>query len=135
MIKILTYGTYDLFHYGHLRLLKRAKDLGDYLIVGVSTDKFNQIKGKKCIQPYAHRAEILQAIRYVDEVIPENNWEQKVDDILTHKVDLFIMGNDWEGKFDYLKEYCKVLYLDRTKDISTTELKKHMEMLTQPNKS
>jgi len=129
MIKVITYGTYDLFHYGHFRLLKRTKEFGDYLIVGVSSDEFNLIKGKKCVQPYAHRAEILTAIRYVDEVIPENNWEQKVNDIITHNVDIFVMGSDWKGKFDYLEQYCKVLYLDRTDDISTTTLKNHMKSI------
>lgn len=129
MIKVITYGTYDLFHYGHFRLLKRAKEFGDYLIVGVSSDEFNLIKGKECVQPYAHRAEILTAIRYVDEVIPENNWEQKVNDIITHNVDIFVMGSDWKGKFDYLEQYCKVLYLDRTDDISTTTLKNHMKSI------
>lgn len=134
MIKIITYGTYDLFHYGHLQLLKRAKEFGDYLIVGVSTDEFNLIKGKKCVQSYEQRVEILRAIRYVDEVIPENNWEQKVDDILNHNVDIFVMGNDWKGKFDYLGKYCKVLYLKRTVNISTTALKMHMKSLLQSKK-
>lgn len=129
MIKVITYGTYDLFHYGHFRLLKRAKELGDYLIVGVSTDEFNLIKGEKCVQPYEHRTEILRAIRYVDEVIPENNWEQKVDDILNHNVNIFVMGSDWKGKFDYLEKYCKVLYLDRTDSISISAVKMHMKSL------
>ncbi|MBN2018499.1 MAG: glycerol-3-phosphate cytidylyltransferase [Candidatus Cloacimonetes bacterium] len=133
MIKVITYGTYDLFHYGHFRLLKRAKEFGDYLIVGVSTDEFNLIKGKKCVQPYEHRAEILRAIRYVDEVIPENNWEQKIDDIIKHNVNIFVMGSDWKGKFDFLKEYCTVMYLDRTADISTTALKMHMKTMQNKN--
>ena len=126
MKKVLTYGTYDLLHYGHFRLLKRAKEFGDYLIVGISTDEFNLIKGKKCVQPFAHRAEIIKSIRYVDEVIPENGWDQKIDDIIKHDVDVFIMGNDWEGKFDFLKEYCEVVYLERTPEISTTMLKDHI---------
>ncbi|GAB6065684.1 glycerol-3-phosphate cytidylyltransferase [Aquifex pyrophilus] len=120
---VITYGTFDLFHIGHLNLLKRAKALGDYLIVGVSTDEFNEIKGKKSVYPYEHRAEIVRSIKYVDLVIPERNWEQKVEDIKKYNVDVFVMGDDWKGKFDYLKEYCEVVYLPRTQGISTTELK------------
>lgn len=123
MKKVLTYGTFDLFHYGHLRLLERAKALGDYLIVAVSTDEFNAVKGKKCTYPYEHRAKIVAAIKYVDEVIPETCWEQKVDDVKKHQVDLFVMGDDWAGKFDFLKEYCEVVYLRRTESISTTSVK------------
>jgi glycerol-3-phosphate cytidylyltransferase len=122
MKRILTYGTYDLFHYGHLQLLKRAKALGDYLIVAISTDEFNAIKGKKCIVPFEHRKAIVEAIRYVDEVITENNWEQKVDDIKNKEIDVFVMGHDWEGKFDFLEDHCKVSYLPRTEDISSTEI-------------
>ncbi len=128
MKKLITYGTFDLFHLGHLRILQRAKALGDYLIVAVSTDEFNIIKGKNCTYPYAERAEILRAIVYVDEVIPEKNWEQKIDDIKKHDIDVFVMGDDWEGEFDFLKEYCQVVYLPRTKGISSTEIKnKHRE--------
>lgn len=123
MKKVLTYGTFDLFHYGHLRLLERAKALGDYLIVAVSTDEFNAVKGKKCTYPYEHRAKIVAAIKYVDEVIPETCWEQKTDDVKKHNVDVFVMGDDWKGKFDFLKEYCEVIYLRRTESISTTALK------------
>ncbi|HDP68684.1 MAG TPA: glycerol-3-phosphate cytidylyltransferase [Candidatus Marinimicrobia bacterium] len=123
MKKVLTYGTFDLFHYGHLRLLERAKALGDYLIVAVSTDEFNAVKGKKCTYPYEHRAKIVAAIKYVDEVIPETRWEQKIEDVKKHGIDVFVMGDDWEGKFDFLKEYCEVFYLERTKNISTTALK------------
>ncbi|MBN1971913.1 MAG: glycerol-3-phosphate cytidylyltransferase [Candidatus Delongbacteria bacterium] len=123
MKKIITYGTFDLFHYGHLRILERAKALGDYLIVAVSTDEFNALKGKKCTYPYEHRAKIVNAIKFVDEVIPEDNWEQKIDDVKNNHVDIFVMGNDWVGKFDFLKEYCDVVYLDRTDNISTTEIK------------
>lgn len=123
MIKVITYGTFDLFHYGHLKLLERAKAFGDYLIVAVSTDEFNDIKGKKCVYPYGERAEIVKAIEYVDEVIPENNWEQKIGDVVDNKVDVFVMGNDWEGRFDFLREYCEVVYLDRTPNISSTEIK------------
>ena len=129
MKKILTYGTYDLLHYGHFRLLKRAKELGDHLTVAISTDEFNLIKGKKCVQPFEHRAEIIKAIRYVDEVIPENSWEQKINDIREHNINVFVMGCDWEGKFDYLEQYRKVLYLDRTDDISTTALKNHLKSI------
>lgn len=127
MKKIITYGTFDLFHYGHLRILKRAKALGDYLIVAVSTDEFNAIKGKQCTYPYAHRAAIVEAIKYVDEVIPETHWEQKFDDIKKHSVDVFVMGHDWEGKFDELKKSCEVVYLDRTKNISTTQIKHELK--------
>jgi len=123
MKRVITYGTFDVFHYGHLRLLERARALGDYLIVAVSTDEFDAIKGKKSTYPFQQRAEIVKAIKYVDMVIPENNWEQKLDDIKNHHVNVFVMGDDWQGKFDFLKEYCEVVYLPRTPDISTTEIK------------
>lgn len=123
MKKIITYGTYDLLHIGHINLLKRAKALGDYLIVGLSTDEFNKIKNKDCFLPYEQRKAVLEAIQYVDEVIPEKNWEQKVNDIKKYKADIFVMGDDWKGKFDELKKYCEVVYLERTKNISTTMLK------------
>jgi len=123
MKKVLTYGTFDLFHYGHLRILKRAKELGDHLTVAISTDEFNSIKGKKCVYPYEHRAAIVKAIEYVDEVIPETCWEQKVKDIKKHNINIFVMGSDWEGKFDFLKDYCQIVYLKRTKNISTTQIK------------
>lgn len=123
MKKVITYGTFDLFHYGHLRLLKRAKSYGDYLVVAVSSDDFNRMKGKEPIYPYEHRAKIVESIKYVDEVIPETSWEQKIDDIKNHNINIFVMGADWEGKFDFLKEYCEVVYLPRTKNISTTEIK------------
>jgi len=123
---VITYGTFDMFHIGHLNLLKRAKSLGDYLIVGVSTDEFNTLKGKKTIIPYEQRAEIVENIKCVDMVIPENTWEQKIEDIKKYNVDIFVMGNDWEGKFDFLKKYCEVVYLPRTKRISTTQLKKSL---------
>jgi len=124
--RVITYGTFDMFHIGHLRLLKRLKEMGDELIVAVSTDEFNSLKGKKTLIPYEQRAEIVESIRYVDKVIPEKNWEQKIDDIKNYDIDLFVIGDDWEGKFDFLKEYCEVKYLDRTKDISTTQLKKSL---------
>ncbi|HID65919.1 MAG TPA: glycerol-3-phosphate cytidylyltransferase [Aquificaceae bacterium] len=127
---VITYGTFDLFHIGHLNLLKRAKSLGDYLIVGVSTDEFNEIKGKKSVFPYEHRAEIVRSIKYVDLVIPEKSWEQKIEDIKKYKVDIFVIGDDWKGKFDYLKEYCEVIYLPRTRGISTTELKETLLRLS-----
>jgi len=125
MKRILTYGTFDLLHYGHIRLLKRAKELGDYLIVAVSTDEFNDIKGKKAYHDYETRKKMLEAIRYVDLVIPEENWEQKLNDVKEYKVDVVVMGSDWAGsdKFDYLKDYCEVVYLDRTEGISTTKIK------------
>ena len=127
---VITYGTFDLFHIGHLNLLKRAKSLGDYLIVGVSTDEFNEIKGKKSVFPYEHRAEIVRSIKYVDLVIPEKSWEQKIEDIKKYKVDIFVIGDDWKGRFDYLKEYCEVIYLPRTRGISTTELKETLLRLS-----
>lgn len=123
MVKVLTYGTFDLFHYGHLRILERAKALGDYLVVAVSTDEFNLLKDKKSTYPYNERAEIVKSIKYVDEVIPENSWEQKVADIKKHDIDIMVMGDDWKGKFDFLKEYCEVIYLERTPNISSTEIK------------
>jgi len=122
---ILTYGTYDLLHQGHVRLLKRAKELGDYLIVALSTDDFNTIKGKKSYHSYEVRKEILQAIKYVDLVIPEESWEQKISDVIVYDVDTVVMGSDWENspQFEYLREYCNVQYLERTEGISTTQIK------------
>lgn len=123
---VITYGTFDMFHIGHLNLIKRAKKFGDYLIVALSTDHFNRIKGKKTLIPYKQRFEILNSIKYVDLVIPEKSWEQKISDIKKYKVDIFVIGEDWKGKFDFLKKYCKVVYLPRTKGISTTEIKKSL---------
>ncbi len=123
---VLTYGTYDLLHIGHINLLKRAKALGNYLVVGLSTDEFNQIKHKDCFLPYKQRKAVLETIKYVDKVIPEKNWKQKVNDIKNHNVDIFVMGDDWNGKFDELKNFCEVIYLPRTKNISTTLLKKNI---------
>jgi len=120
---VLTYGTFDLLHYGHLEILKRASLLGDKLIVGISTDKFNELKGKKCVLPYKKRKQLLESLDYVDKVIPEDNWDQKETDIKDNNVDVFVMGNDWDGKFDDLNKYCKVIYFPRTKGISTTKLK------------
>ncbi|MDC3335665.1 glycerol-3-phosphate cytidylyltransferase [Opitutales bacterium] len=127
MIKIITYGTFDLFHIGHLRLLKRVKELGDHLSVSISTDEFNSVKGKKTLIPYEQRKEIVENIKCVDLVIPETCWEQKIEDIKKYEIDIFAMGRDWEGKFDFLKEYCEVVYLPRTEDISSTEIKKQMD--------
>ncbi len=128
---VITYGTFDLFHVGHLRLLKRARALGDRLIVGVSTDEFNAQKGKKTIIPFEQRAEIVASIRYVDEVIPEKNWEQKADDIRRYQVDILVMGEDWKGKFDHLQNLCKVVYLPRTQGVSSTQLKSSLKNLLQ----
>jgi glycerol-3-phosphate cytidylyltransferase len=120
---VLTYGTFDLLHYGHLEILRRASLLGDKLIVGVSTDKFNEIKGKTCVLPYQKRKELIESLDYVDKVIPENNWDQKVTDIQDNDIDIFVMGDDWEGKFDELKDFCEVIYYPRTKGISSTKLR------------
>lgn len=128
MKRVITYGTFDLLHYGHINLLKRAKELGDYLIVVLSTDEFNwTMKQKKCYFPYEKRKMLLEAIRYVDLVIPENNWEQKILDVKEFKIDTFVMGDDWKGKFDFLKKYCEVIYLSRTPEISTTKIKQELK--------
>lgn len=126
MKTVITYGTFDLLHYGHIEILRRAKDLaeGGRLIVGVSSDDFNAIKGKKAHMPYEKRKELVEALRYVDMVVPEENWEQKRNDITTHNIDLFVMGSDWAGKFDELEELCEVHYLPRTPSISSTALRK-----------
>lgn len=124
---VITYGTFDMFHIGHLNLLKRLSERGDRLIVGVSTDEFNLLKGKKTLIPYDQRAKIVEAIDCVDLVIPENDWEQKVRDVKEYNVDTFAIGEDWKGEFDFLQEYCEVLYMERTKDISTTDLKRSLK--------
>ncbi|MDM5190899.1 glycerol-3-phosphate cytidylyltransferase [Bacillus sp. DX4.1] len=129
MKKVITYGTFDLLHWGHINLLKRAKDLGDYLIVAVSSDEFNKLKDKKSYHSYENRKMILEAVRYVDEVIPENNWEQKTQDVVKHDVDVFVMGDDWEGQFNFLQDYCDVVYLPRTIGISTTKIKKELVLV------
>lgn len=123
MKTILTYGTFDLLHYGHIEILRRAKELGDRLVVGVSTDEFNKIKGKECKISYSKRKEFLEAVGYVDLVIPESDWKQKIEDVKNNEVDIFVMGDDWKGEFDFLKDYCEVVYLPRTVGISTTKLK------------
>jgi len=128
--RILTYGTYDLLHYGHIRLLKRAKAMGDYLVVALSTDDFNILKGKKAYHDYETRKNMLEALRYVDLVIPEENWEQKADDIKKYHIDTVVMGGDWAGsdKFEYLKEHCDLVYLDRTEGVSTTKIKEDLNL-------
>lgn len=131
--KIITYGTFDLFHIGHLNLLKRAKQLGDYLMVGVSTDEFNELKGKKSFIHYQERKEIVEAIRCVDEVIPEKNWEQKARDITENNIDILVMGDDWNGVFDDLS--CKVVYLPRTPGISTSKIKEQLKDNIIPDQS
>ncbi len=123
MRKVITYGTFDLLHIGHINILKRAKEMGDYLIVALSTDEFNAIKNKKAYHTYEDRKTVLEAIKYVDLIIPEENWEQKTIDIKKHKIHTFVMGSDWEGKFDHLQNYCNVVYLPRTYGISTTKIK------------
>lgn len=127
MKKVITYGTFDLFHVGHLNILKRAKELGDYLVVAVSSDKFNEGKGKKSYHPVKDRVKILEAIQYVDEVIVEESWDQKITDVREKNIDVFVMGDDWKGKFDFLKEYCEVVYLPRTDGISTTKIKNDLK--------
>lgn len=124
---VITYGTFDLLHIGHIKLLKRAKKLGQFLAVGLSTDEFNEIKGKKSIFNYEERKEILESISYVDHVFPEKNWSQKKQDIKNLRADIFVMGSDWEGKFDELKNYCKVIYLPRTEGISSTQIKEKLK--------
>ncbi|MFD1466125.1 glycerol-3-phosphate cytidylyltransferase [Lapidilactobacillus mulanensis] len=131
MKRVITYGTFDLLHYGHINLLRRAKEHGDYLIVGLSTDEFNwDEKQKKCYFSYEKRKQLLEAIRYVDLVIPETGWEQKVEDIKEYHIDTFVMGDDWAGKFDFLRDKtdAEVIYLPRTPEISTTQIKKDLGM-------
>lgn len=127
MKKVITYGTFDLLHWGHINLLKRAKQLGDYLIVAVSTDEFNELKHKQAFHSYENRKLILEAIRYVDEVIPEQDWDQKIEDVKKYEVDVFVMGDDWKGEFDFLKPYCEVVYLSRTVGISTSDIKNQLK--------
>ena len=126
MKKVITYGTYDLLHVGHINLLRRARELGDYLVVVVSSDEFNAIKGKKAYYSFEDRKKILEAIKYVDEVLPEYTWEQKIDDVVNNNIDVFVMGDDWAGKFDFLTEYCEVVYLPRTEGISTSKIKEDL---------
>ena len=126
MKRVITYGTYDLLHYGHIELLRRAREMGDYLIVALSTDEFNQIKNKKSYYDYEQRKMMLESIRYVDLVIPEEGWGQKEKDVDRFDVDVFVMGHDWEGEFDFLKDKCEVIYLNRTEGISTTKIKQEV---------
>ncbi|AIG65722.1 glycerol-3-phosphate cytidylyltransferase [Weissella tructae] len=129
MRRVITYGTFDLLHYGHINLLRRAKERGDYLIVALSTDEFNwRDKHKKTYFTFEKRKQLLEAIRYVDLVIPEENWDQKVSDVKLYQVDEFVMGDDWQGKFDYLADETdvEVVYLARTQEISTTQIKKDL---------
>lgn len=128
MRKVITYGTFDLLHAGHINLLRRAKELGDYLIVVVSTDEFNwNEKQKKCYFSYEERKKLVEAVRYVDLVIPEENWDQKISDVKEYHVDTFVMGDDWKGKFDDLKDICEVVYLERTPEVSTTKIKTELK--------
>lgn len=132
MKTVITYGTFDLFHIGHVNLLRRAKALGDQLIVAVSTDDFNfKEKGKTTIVPFEHRVTMLESCRYVDKVIAENSWIQKFDDVPKYNIDIFVMGDDWLGKFDDLKSLCEVVYIPRTKNISSTAIKQAMSVLNQ----
>ena len=126
MRRVITYGTYDLLHYGHIELLRRAREMGDYLIVALSTDEFNQIKNKKAYYDFEQRKMMLESIRYVDLVIPEDGWGQKEKDVDRYDVDVFVMGHDWEGQFDFLKDKCEVVYRKRTEGISTTKIKKEL---------
>jgi glycerol-3-phosphate cytidylyltransferase len=126
MKKVITYGTFDLIHQGHINILRRAKAMGDYLIVALSTDEFTAGKGKQTFYTYEERKLILEAIKYVDEVIPETSWEQKIDDVVKHHIAVFVIGADWTGKFDFLKPYCEVAYLPRTEGISTTRIKNEL---------
>lgn len=127
MKTIITYGTFDILHVGHINLLRRARGFGDRLVVGLSTDEFNQNKHKSSLLNYENRKVVLEAIRYVDDVFPENTWEQKADDIRRYGAQVFVMGEDWAGKFDFLRSCCEVIYLPRTPSISTTEIKSSLE--------
>lgn len=121
--RVITYGTFDFLHIGHINILRRARALGEYLVVAVSTDEFNRIKHKQSYSSYEERKMIVEAIRYVDLVIPEQDWSQKIDDIKKYNIDVFVMGDDWKGEFDELKAYCEVVYLPRTEGISSTMIK------------
>ena len=129
MKRVITYGTFDLLHYGHINLLRRAKQYGDYLIVALSTDDFNwNQKRKKCYFSFDKRKALLEAIRYVDLVIPEESWGQKVTDVREYHIDTFVMGDDWKGEFDFLKdEGVDVVYLPRTPEVSTTQIKRELK--------
>lgn len=135
MKRVITYGTFDLLHYGHINLLRRAKELGDYLIVGLSTDEFNSCeKNKTCYFSYEQRKTLLESIRYVDLVVPEENWDQKKSDVYEYQIDTFVIGDDWKGKFDFLKdEGVEVVYLSRTPEISTTQIKNDLNLKSEEN--
>lgn len=133
MKKVLTYGTYDLLHRGHINLLKRASEMGDYLIVGLSSDTFNDTKNKKSFYSYEERKLVLEAIRYVDQVISEDNWQQKRKDIVKHGIDVLVMGDDWTGKFDDLRDICDVVYIPRTGGISTSMVKAKLQVTKESN--
>ncbi|EHL7175381.1 glycerol-3-phosphate cytidylyltransferase [Staphylococcus pseudintermedius] len=126
MKRVITYGTYDLLHYGHIELLRRAREMGDYLVVALSSDEFNRIKNKKSYYNFEQRKMMLESIRYVDLVIPENDWGQKETDVEKYEIDTFVMGHDWEDEFDFLKDKCEVIYLKRTEGISTTQIKQEL---------
>jgi glycerol-3-phosphate cytidylyltransferase len=130
MATVITYGTFDLFHIGHVRLLQRLYALGPRVIVGVSTDEFNAVKGKKTITNYEHRLELVRSVRYVHDAFPEESWEQKRADIVKYKADVFAMGSDWQGKFDHLSDLCRVVYLPRTSEISTTLIRTTLKPLS-----
>lgn len=133
MKKIITYWTFDLLHKGHINILRRAKELWDHLTVAISSDEFNKIKNKTSFYGFEERKFLLEAIKYVDEVIPENNWEQKIKDIQEREIDIFVMGDDWEWKFDFLNDFCEVKYLPRTEWISTTQLKSTLKGINNDN--
>ena len=126
MKRIITYGTFDTFHWAHMKLLQRARTMGDWLAVGLSSDEFNKTKGKTSHFSYEERKQILDGVKYVDFIFPENNWEQKREDIIKYNIDIFVIGDDWRGKFDYLSDLCQVVYLPRTPQISSTIIKKHL---------
>lgn len=135
MKTVITYGTFDILHIGHINLLRRARALGDRLVVGLSSDEFNQGKHKSSLLNFENRKVVLESIRYVDEVFGEDTWEQKVDDIARYKAGVFVMGDDWTGKFDFLKEFCEVLYLPRTPEVSTTQIKQSLDANLSANRS
>jgi glycerol-3-phosphate cytidylyltransferase len=128
---ILTYGTFDLFHPGHVALLRRAKEMGTRLVVGLSTDEFNAVKGKKSVMSYEDRKTVLESCRHVDLVIPESHWDQKPDDAIRYGADVFVMGDDWAGKFDFMEDYCKVVYMQRTPEVSSTQIKSKLSQNTE----
>src|SRR5699024_1454690 len=126
MKRVITYGTYDLLHYGHIELLRRAREMGDYLVVALSTDEFNRVKNKKSYYNYEQRKMMLESIHYVDLLIPESGWGQKEIDVVGYEIVTLVMGDDWEGEFVFLKYKCEVIYLNHTEGISTTQIKKEL---------